>query len=148
GGGEIEDVYTDIVDVPARPAITMALDFPSRIVGMEFDADEVIGALEKIGCGVLRSGDEVTVTAPSWRPDLRSAIDLVEEVARLRGYDAMPSVLPVAPPGRGLTHSQRVRRSVARALADAGLTEVLTYPFMAPERLDECLVPADDKRRR
>ena len=153
GGGEIEDVYTDIVDVPARPAITMALDFPSRIVGMEFDADEVVASLEKIGCGVLRTGGadssgEVTVTAPSWRPDLRSAIDLVEEVARLRGYDAMPSVLPVAPPGRGLTHSQRVRRSVARALADAGLTEVLTYPFMAPERLDECLVPADDKRRR
>lgn len=148
GGGEIEDVYTNIVEVPARSAITMPLDMPTRIVGMEFGADEVVASLEMIGCGVLLAGDEVTVTPPTWRPDLTAAIDLVEEVARLRGYDAMPSVLPVAPPGRGLTHSQRVRRSVARALADAGLTEVLTYPFMAPERLDECLVPADDKRRK
>lgn len=153
GGGEIEDAYTDIMNVEPRTAITMDVDFPTRIVGMEFPADEVVESLRAVGCAVLEaagadSTTELTVTPPTWRPDLDSAITLVEEVARLRGYAEMPSVLPVAPPGRGLTHSQKVRRSVARSLADAGLTEVLTYPFMAPERLDECLVPEDDKRRK
>ncbi|MCB2412603.1 phenylalanine--tRNA ligase subunit beta [Demequina sp. TTPB684] len=148
GGGEIEDVYTDVVDVPERTAITMDVDFPSRIVGMDFPASEVVESLRAVGCAVLEAGAELTVTPPTWRPDLDAPVTLAEEVARLRGYAEMPSVLPVAPPGRGLTHSQKVRRSVARSLADAGLTEVLTYPFMAPERLDECLVPADDKRRK
>lgn len=148
GGGALEEVYTDVNTVPAREAITMAVDFPSRIVGMDFASDEVVGSLRAIGCEVSLAGTDLTVTPPTWRPDLDSAITLVEEVARLRGYDALPSVLPVAPPGRGLTHGQRVRRSVARALAEAGLTEVLTYPFMAPERLDECLVPERDKRRK
>jgi len=158
GGGEIDDAYTDAGEVAPREAITMDAGFPSTIVGMDFPADEVLASLRAVGCDVVEEEQlqigtaltvtTLTVTPPTWRPDLDLAITLVEEVARLRGYAEMPSILPVAPPGRGLTHGQRVRRSVARALADAGLTEVLTYPFMAVERLDECLVPADDKRRK
>ena len=148
GGGQIEDVYTDAGHETEIDPVTMEIDFPTRIVGMEFPIDEVVGSLAAIGCHVTRLGEQLAVSPPTWRPDLDSAITLVEEVARLRGYAEMPSILPVAPPGRGLTHGQRVRRSVARALADAGLTEVLTYPFMSVDRLDECLVPADDKRRK
>jgi phenylalanyl-tRNA synthetase beta chain len=58
---------------------------------------------------------------------------LAEEVVRIVGYDRIPSVLPVAPPGRGLTRSQWMRRSVAHSLAAAGLTEVLAYPFVSEE---------------
>ncbi len=147
GGGVAEDVFTDVNDTVAPAPLDMAAGFPSRIVGMEFTADEVVQSLRTVGCAVTVQGEALTVVPPTWRPDLDSAITLVEEVARLRGYASLPSVLPVPPPGRGLTHGQRVRRSVARALADAGLTEVLTYPFMSPERLDESLVPEDDKRR-
>ena len=60
--------------------------------------------------------------------------DLAEEVARLRGYDAIPSVVPVAPPGRGFTRRQAQRRRVSAALAAAGLTEVLAYPFVSEEQ--------------
>jgi phenylalanyl-tRNA synthetase beta chain len=148
GGGELADVYTDVNAVPAVPSIAMDVDFPSRIVGMQYAPDEVVASLRAVGCGVAQADESLVVTPPSWRPDLVSTVTLVEEVARLHGYAAMPSVLPVAPPGRGLTHGQRVRRSVARTLADAGLTEVLTYPWMAAERLDECLVSQDDKRRK
>jgi len=90
----------------------------------------------------------IDVLTPTWRPDLTAPVDLVEEIARLRGYDAIPSVLPTAPAGRGLTDAQRTRRSVARALADAGLTEVLSYPFVGGEQHDALALPAGDPRRR
>ena len=72
-----------------------------------------------------------TVTAPSWRNDLETKEDLSEEIARLVGYDNIPATLPVAPPGRGLTRVQQQRRRLIQALADAGLTEVLAYPFVS-----------------
>jgi len=71
------------------------------------------------------------VTVPSWRTDLETKDDLTEEIARLVGYDKIPSTLPVAPPGRGLTRVQQQRRRLMQALADAGLTEVLSYPFVS-----------------
>lgn len=135
GGGSIDAEVTDLVALPAVEPIRMAASFPARIVGMDYGPAEVRAALVTIGCAVDGTDDELVVTPPTWRPDLGSAIDLVEEVARLRGYELMPSVLPNAGSGRGLTHGQRMRRSVARALAEHGFTEVLTYPFVAAERL-------------
>ena len=68
------------------------------------------------------------VTPPSWRPDLTGPADLAEEVVRLDGYDKVPSALPIAPPGNGLTPQQRRRRSVGRALAEAGLRRGAVLP--------------------
>src|SRR5690606_26332734 len=147
GGGEIDDIYTDIDNTVAPAAIAMDVAYPGQIVGVEYSPEEVVSSLEKVGCVVPRDGDALQVTPPTWRPDLKAPIDLVEEVGRLHGYQNLPSVLPVAPPGRGYTHDQHVRASVARTLAESGLTEVLTYPFMSPARLDEMQVPAEDIRR-
>ena len=90
----------------------------------------------------------VVATPPSWRPDLVQAADLVEEVLRLEGYDTIPSVLPPAPPGRGLTAGQLRRRAVSRALAEAGSVEVLPFPFVGAAVWDAFGLPADDVRRR
>jgi phenylalanyl-tRNA synthetase beta chain len=73
--------------------------------------------------------------------------DVVEEVIRLDGYDKVPSVLPAAPPGRGLTQVQRRRRHIGRALAAAGYVETLTYPFGDPAVFDALGLDADDPRR-
>ncbi len=81
------------------------------------------------------------MTPPSWRPDLTDAIDLVEEVIRLHGYDLLPSTLPAAPLGRGMTREQRLRRRVGMVLAARGLVEVLTYPFVGPAELDALRLP-------
>ena len=158
GGGEIDDAYTDVDEVAPTPAIVMPTDFPERIVGVAYGPAAVRESLERIGCVVSakstpasKSGPAgaavLTVVPPSWRPDLRTPIDLVEEVARLHSYADLPSVLPQAPAGRGLTHSQWTRRSIARTLAERGLTEVLTYPFISTQRLDAMLVPVGDSRR-
>jgi len=147
GGGVVDVEVTDLDEVPAPTPVRMPADFPARIVGVPYTADQVRETLAAIGCAVADDGGDLLVTPPSWRPDLTAPIDLVEEVARLHGYDRMPSVLPTAPAGRGLTHAQRARRSVARALAEHGFTEVLTYPFVGEERFDELALPADDRRR-
>jgi phenylalanyl-tRNA synthetase beta chain len=86
------------------------------------------------------------VVPPSWRPDLREGADLVEEVVRLDGFDAVPSLLPIAPPGNGLTPRQRRRRSIGRALAEQGYVEILAYPFVSPEAIETLGLPAPTVR--
>src|SRR5699024_10652416 len=97
--------------------------------------------------GAQGPGTVLRVTVPTWRPDLLTAVDLVEEVARAGGYDRIPSVEPQAPGGSGLTDAQRARRRVSNLLAARGLSEVLTYPFTSQDRADELLLPAHDERR-
>lgn len=150
GGGTADPAVSDLDAVADRPAIRMALTEPARLVGVDYTRDQVVGTLEQIGC-VVEEHDTASgllqVTAPTWRPDLVGAAELVEEVARLVGYDQIPSILPVAPAGRGLTRGQQVRRSVARGLAEHGLVEVLSYPFVGQAQLDELGLRADDERR-
>ncbi|MEV0795769.1 phenylalanine--tRNA ligase subunit beta [Kribbella sp. NPDC050459] len=95
----------------------------------------------------IEGDDLLTVTPPSWRPDLRDPNDFAEEVIRLFGYDNVPSILPPAPGGQGLTVSQKRRRKVATALVGAGLTEVVSYPFTGAADFDAMGIPADDSRR-
>ena len=97
---------------------------------------EVRGALELIGCRVLDAEDGWVVTPPSWRPDLTDKWTLAEEVARIEGYDRIPSVLPTPPSGRGLTPAQQGRRRVSNALAAAGFVETPSFPFTTEEQND------------
>ncbi|MDR1852192.1 MAG: phenylalanine--tRNA ligase subunit beta [Propionibacteriaceae bacterium] len=89
----------------------------------------------------------MAVTPPTWRPDLNDPYDFVEEVGRKFGFDNIPSVPPIAPPGRGYTKSQRLTRVVSRAAAAAGFVEVISFPFISEGELDSLQIPADDERR-
>ncbi|GII65417.1 phenylalanine--tRNA ligase beta subunit [Sphaerisporangium krabiense] len=171
GGGTAGAGVTDVsIDVEPE-TITMAADHPDRVAGVTYGRDTVVRRLEQVGCTVVGAPDPtgqeggealpadvlegpsgaagtLTVTPPSWRPDLTDPNDLAEEVIRLEGYDKLPSVLPAAPAGAGLTEAQRLRRRVGRALAAAGYVETLAYPFMGARDLDALQLPADDARRR
>ncbi len=144
GGGSLDERVLDLDAV--RPPAPIALDpgLPSRMAGVSYAESRVRELLTEIGCAV---DADFTVTPPTWRPDLVQPADLVEEVVRLDGYDNVPSTLPVAPPGRGLTAGQRRRRSVGRALAEAGYVEVLSYPFVGAAALDALGLPDTDPRR-
>ncbi|GAB3565790.1 phenylalanine--tRNA ligase subunit beta [Spelaeicoccus albus] len=147
GGGSADDAATDVDErIPAAP-VRMALGLPAAIVGVDYSEDDVVRLLEATGTRVEREGDELALTAPSWRQDLVRPVDYVEEVARLGGYSSIPSVLPSARKGTGLTASQRYRRNASNLLADLGITEVLTYPFTSAGRHDDFQLDSDDPRR-
>ena len=147
GGGVVEPGVTKVGLAPAPRTVRMPADLPARITGMEISAETTVSNLRAIGCEVVVEGAEVIAAVPSWRPDISQPFDLVEEVARIVGYDQVPSVLPSAPPGRGLTVSQRLRRRIGRTLAGAGLVEVICFPFVGAGDLDALGLPEKDSRR-
>ena len=132
-GGKLSGLGAEHVTEMAAVKISMDAGFPSALVGYEYQEEEVVAALEMIGCKVSGNGS-LEVEVPSWRPDLRHKTDLAEEVARLVGYDKIPATIPVAPPGRGLTRKQQLRRKVLGTLVGGGFVEVLNYPFYSPEQ--------------
>ena len=150
GGGQIVG-RSDVAGEPLTSAtITLPLREPERLTGRPYQREVIVGRLEQVGCTVSAAGGDraLTVTAPSWRPDLSRPADLVEEVARLEGYDTIDPVLPLAPVGTGLTAGQRRERSITADLAAAGLTEVLSFPFIGAAELDALGLEQDDSRRR
>ncbi|AHC26195.1 MULTISPECIES: phenylalanine--tRNA ligase subunit beta [Mycobacteriaceae] len=151
-GGTVDPTLTDWRGDPPRndwsPApVRMPADLPDRVAGVTYAAGVAVRRLTQIGAQVSEADGTITATPPSWRPDLREPADLVEEVLRLEGLDAIPSVLPLAPPGRGLTPVQRRRRAVGKSLALEGFVEVLPTPFLPAGVFDAWGLDADDPRR-
>ncbi|WP_144759947.1 phenylalanine--tRNA ligase subunit beta [Curtobacterium sp. 9128] len=130
-GGTADVLGSTLVDDAPRPIVTMRLTRPAELIGVDYTDAEVVDTLRAVGATVDVDGAQLAVTPPTWRPDLTDDTTLVEEVARIVGYHRIPSVLPVAPPGRGLTDHQRALRRVAAALAADGLVEVVTAPFVS-----------------
>ncbi|NJC72780.1 phenylalanine--tRNA ligase subunit beta [Planosporangium thailandense] len=147
-GGTVDSGLTDVYAVTPPAPIAIPADLPARTAGVDYPGERVVELLTEIGASVESDGDRLLVTPPTWRPDLTDPADLAEEVIRLDGYDKVPVKLPVAPPGRGLTATQRRRRTVGRALAEAGYVETINYPFVGSATLDALGIPADDPRRR
>ncbi|AHH17314.1 phenylalanine--tRNA ligase beta chain [Nocardia nova SH22a] len=153
GGGTVESALTDVrLPVPATEPIRMDIDLADRVAGVAYPTGTSARRLAQIGCAVEVSVSDtghgqLVVTPPSWRPDLAQPADLVEEVLRLEGLEQIPSVLPTAPAGRGLTPVQRRRRAVSRALAFSGCVEVPAPIFMTAGVFDTWGLDDDDPRR-
>ncbi|MFE9107163.1 phenylalanine--tRNA ligase subunit beta [Actinomadura geliboluensis] len=147
GGAEVVPGVTHAEAPVERVEITMPAGHPDKVAGVSYGRDAVVRRLEQVGCAVAGE-DVLTVTPPSWRPDLTDPADLAEEVIRLEGYEDIPARAPRPAAGQGLTPHQRVRRRVGRALAGAGYVEALAFPFIAEKDLDGLQLPADDARRR
>ncbi|QZQ55013.1 phenylalanine--tRNA ligase subunit beta [Curtobacterium sp. TC1] len=135
-GGTADALGSTLVDTEPRATVTMRTTRPAELIGVDYTDTEVVDTLRAIGATVQADGEQLAVTPPTWRPDLTDDTTLVEEVARIVGYDRIPSVLPVAPPGRGLTPHQQARRRVSAALAAAGLVEAVTAPFVSAATQD------------
>ncbi|TWS22178.1 phenylalanine--tRNA ligase subunit beta [Tsukamurella sputi] len=145
-GGTVVGDITDLGGYDERPQVTIAADRPDRVAGITYAPGTTVRRLTQIGCAV-EGESSLTVTPPTWRPDLTMVADLVEEVLRLEGLEQIPPVLPAAPGGRGLSARQKRRRVVSRSLAHTGHVEVLTSPFLPADVFDTWGLEADDPRR-
>ena len=148
GGGTADPAVTDVDETRPREAYELDVALPTRLVGVDYPRERVVEILRAEGCAVDDGGGPtIRVTPPTWRPDLVDGPDYAEEVARIDGYEKIPSIVRTPPSGRGLTHGQRVRRIVANALVARGFVEVLTYPFVGEGVADAFALKADDERR-
>lgn len=128
GGAIYAEVEIAGIELPAR--------FIADLIGVPYTPEQVAEALRLVGCEVEDTDAGWWVIPPSWRPDLTDKWTLAEEVARIEGYDQIPSVLPIPPAGRGLTPAQWARRRVANALAAAGYVETPSFPFTTEAQND------------
>lgn len=144
---------------PLRPATGVRLR-PERceaLLGVRTEAPEIARVLTSVGVVVEpigRAGAELRCAAPPWRPDLSREVDLIEEVARLRGLSVIPIMdkLPVAV--REPQRSERARRELSRVLTGLGFYETITFSFVGRAQSRD-FVPAglspvevDDERRK
>ena len=104
----------------------------NSLLGLSLGDQEITEVLQSVGCEINKNFE---VTPPSWRSDLQQPWDLAEEVARMIGYDKIPSILPPRPKHARLTPAQKRKRSISLFLADRGFAEVQTFPFTHPDTI-------------
>jgi phenylalanyl-tRNA synthetase beta chain len=125
-----------VVDGEPRyaPVVKVDPEYVASVLGIQITPAEIATHLRSVGCDV----DEKTfeVDPPSWRSDLLQQADFVEEVARMVGYDKIPSILPPRPKHASLTPTQKRRRAIASMLASRGFAEVQTFPFTNQATID------------
>lgn len=131
-GGEASEVYV-AGEVPADPA-SIAFDpvRVARLTGLDISYDRIASILTALGFGVDRANPLWTVTVPSWRRDCTQGADLIEEVARIEGYDRLPATSLKRPAGRfeaPATPMQNRVRAARRAAANRGYQEAVTWSF-------------------
>lgn len=130
-GGEVAPGRVDFYPEPVQPrALDFKLSQTEWLTGMRVTREESVRALESLGFGVSgrKNSDVVRVTIPTWRHDVQEGADVVEEVARIVGYDRIPSIMPTGPVPEPARDSWFAREEMLReVLVGAGLTEVLTY---------------------
>lgn len=148
GAGEVVQGIDDVYPEPKDPTVIRLR--PARVnylLGTEIDRSEMLTIFERLSFPIKKEGDNYLVTAPSYRPDVTEEVDLIEEVARLFGYDKISS----APLPKQLTNGFRTEFQKFKAgLLDhavARLRQIVTYSFINPRWLDILQVPEDDVLR-
>ncbi|HEX6946135.1 MAG TPA: phenylalanine--tRNA ligase subunit beta [Acidimicrobiia bacterium] len=135
-GGEVLEGAVDEIAAPWQPAVVeLKMADVDRLLGPGLAADHVADILERLEMKVDR-GDPMRVVVPTFRPDLTRPADLVEEVARIHGYDRFEARIPTGPAG-GLTARQRRMRRITETLAGAGLSQALSLPFVGEPDLEK-----------
>jgi phenylalanyl-tRNA synthetase beta chain len=136
--------------VPPSPKIVLRSARVERLLGERIEPQEEAAILSRLGFGVEQADGDSTVEVPYFREgDVRREADLIEEVARIHGLDRLPTTLPARERAVGaLTRAQKLRRTAADLLVGRGLSELVTFSFVAPGVISKLRLPPDDARTR
>jgi phenylalanyl-tRNA synthetase beta chain len=133
----LADAYPGKLD---RKPILLSTDEVKRILGIEFDLEQIAGTLTSLGfdCQPAGSNSEVWVTTPYWRSDISQAVDLIEEVARIIGYDKIPTTMLSQPlPPQNPEPIISLKQKIRDRLVGYGFQEVITYSLTSLEMLNK-----------
>ncbi len=138
GATTVADADVVVGAPPARTRVRLRTARVNALLGTDLGDDVVVGHLESIGFTATPADapGAFDVDVPSWRPDAALEIDMVEEVARLHGYDRIPKTVPVSGHTGHLTAYQRARRRLRHVVAGTGVSEAWTTTFVSPADLD------------
>ncbi len=149
-GGTLAPGVIDIKGKIPQPApIVLTVEETNRLLGTDLDQDEIKRLLESIEFQVESNADDaLTVTAPTFRVDIARTVDLIEEVARLTGYNNIPRTYPLVPaetrkPSKALTERDRIKQT----MTGFGFSEAINYAFMDDRACDRLNLATDDDRR-
>lgn len=149
-GGTVARGVVDAYPTPVVPAtIVMRPERAGALLGIELTSLEVADILVRLKCTVSDTpAGTLEVVPPSYRIDLEREIDLIEEVARLKGFDAIPATMPIARvvSDRPTLH-QRMERTVRDILVGHGMNEIINFSFTSADAADKLLLKEDDVRR-
>jgi phenylalanyl-tRNA synthetase beta chain len=149
-GGHVARGRLDVYPGKREPAaIPFRPERANALIGINLPQEEIIDILERLECTVAAAPEGVlTVTPPSYRIDIEREIDLVEEIARMNGFDRIPATRPRAQVVSDRpTRHQQLEKSVRDILVTHGMNEIINFSFTAPGAADKLLLNADDPRR-
>jgi phenylalanyl-tRNA synthetase beta chain len=149
GGTLIGGLIDERRDLPVPPTLALSVATTNRVLGTDLNRDEMQAQLERVAFRVsVADEDTLKVTAPSFRVDVSRPQDLMEEIARLTGYNEIPTTFPQIPAEARfeaplLGHRRRIRT----LMAGFGFSESVNYSFIHADSCDWLRLPADDPRR-
>lgn len=132
-----------------RTEVTLEMNKVNAVLGTELSFTEIKDILTRLNFAITKEiNDTITVTVPPYRPDVTISEDLIEEVARLYGYDNIPTTLPYGATNQGKRTTEQIfRDNVINILANKGLNEMINFSFINRNNLDKLLLASDDVKR-
>lgn len=129
-GGQVTSAIEVGADPGPRAAVALRPERVGRLLGDEVATADIRAILSSLGFAVREAGDVLEVTPPSWRHDVSRDVDLIEDIARMRGYDRLPDAIGRITPSSVPDHPMHVAgRRVRDALVALGLSEVRPLPY-------------------
>ena len=150
-GGEICQGIVDTYPVPRQKVqVKLRPQRANKILGTDLTADEIGKYLKSIEFQVSKDNDDLSVTIPTFRPDVYREIDLIEEIGRLYGYNNIPVTMPVSKTQSASEADimMNLRDRAKNVMVACGFTEVINYSFHSPGAFDMIQLEEKSKYRR
>ncbi|MGI5959935.1 MAG: phenylalanine--tRNA ligase subunit beta [Massiliimalia sp.] len=144
GAGEVVDGVIDVDNSCKTPkTVAFTPDWINKFLGIEISREQMEGYLTSLGFTI----ENDVITVPSFRIDIEHKADVAEEVARLYGYNNIPTTAPTGISRGIITPEQKFERSINQTMLSLGCYEIMTYSFISPKYYDNILLPKDSSLR-
>jgi phenylalanyl-tRNA synthetase beta chain len=147
-GGSITAATDNYPEPYRQRRISVSFEKIKSVIGVDIQHSFIEKVLVNLGFEIEREGEGLAVVPPGYRDDVERDIDIVEEIARLYGYDNIPSTLPVMQMSAAPEHkTQELVKTLKNSMVKSGYSEVINFSFLNPDTIEKLKLPAGDRRR-